>query len=337
MAIDVTLDDVARKSGVSRATASRALNRRSGVRDDVRERVEMVAKALDYRPNRAAKNLAGGRASVIGLVLGSDELRADTYAVSLVQAVARAADHHDEGLMLLMDSARPNIAVRNLMSDGLIDGVILSAVTIGERWVEELLDAQVPTVLVGAHPRRSDVHVVDTENLESSAAIVSKILDAGARRLVMITGPLERVDASQRLAGFRLAHERRGVAVDDSMIVHGDFSREAGYDEADRVLDLEPDGVFAANDEMALGFLRRALERGIEIPTDIRLAGFDGTSEFERGGIELSTVRQPFDELALVAVETLVGLVDGREMPLEQIVAPTITEGVTIQAPDHRP
>ncbi len=336
MADDVTLDDVARKSGVSRATASRALNGREGVSDDVRERVAMIAKALDYRPNRAAKNLAGGRAGVVGLVLGSEELRADTYAVALVQSMARAADHHDEGLMLLMDSAEPNVAIRKLLADGLVDGVIVSAVAIGNRWVEELLDARIPTVLVGDHPRRTDVHVVDTENLESSAAMVERMFDAGSRRLGTITGRLERVDASLRLAGFRLAHERRGLTVDESLIVEGDFSRECGYLVADQLLDQGVDGIFAANDEMALGILRRADERGLRVPEDLALAGFDGTSEFERSGTSLATVYQPFDELALAAVATLVGLVDGgREFPLIQLVDPTIDEGETLRRPDH--
>lgn len=330
MATDVTLDDVARKSGVSRATASRALNGRDGVKDEVRERVQLIAAALDYRPNRAAQNLAGGRASVIGLVLGSDELRLDIYAASLLQAVARAADSHDQGLMLLMDAAQPNVAVRNLLSDGLVDGVIVSAVAVGDRWVEQLLDARVPTVLVGAHPRRSDVHVVDTENVASSSAIVGRMLDAGCRRLATLTGPLDRVDASQRLEGFRLAHRERGLGVDESLIFIGDFSRSKGFDQAPAILEAGADGVFAANDEMALGVLRHVHEAGLKVPGDLMLGGFDGTSQFDPSSIELASVEQPFSALARTAVRGLVELIDGADVPLVQLVEPSQIEGATI-------
>lgn len=330
MANDVTLEDVAHRSGVSRATASRALNNREGVREDVRERVHIIARAMDYRPNRSAKNLAGGRASVIGLVLGRDHLAADPYATNLLQEVAKAAESRDEGLMILMDSEEPSIAVRNLLSDGLVDGVIVSIVAIGARWVEELLDAKLPVVLVGAHPRRSDVPVVDAESLESSAKLVGLLLDTGCERVGTITGPIDRVDALRRLEGFRLAHERRSLAVDESLIVTGDFTRQQGYDLSDHLLDQGVDGIFAANDEMALGVLSRAAERGLAIPEDLSVTGFDGTSERSIIRPRLTTANQPFAGMATQAVETLLALITNGPTPSAvQLLDPTISFGET--------
>lgn len=334
MANDVTLDDVALKSGVSRATASRALNGRDGVRVDVRERVTLVAKALGYRPNRAAKNLAGGRTSVIGLILGTDELRSDVYGASLVQAVAKAADAADEGLMVLMDSKRPSDSVANLLRDGLVEGVIVSAVAIGERWIEQLLDAKLPTVLVGAHPRRQDVVVVDVENLESSAAIVGHMLDSGCERVGIISGPLGRVDAQLRLKGYHAAHQRRGLVPAENLQFEGDFSRLSGFEIADSVIDASVDAVFAANDEMALGFVRRLTQRGMNTPADVCVAGFDGTSTTEIGVPKLSTVEQPFDQLAAAAVGSLVALINGDDVLKEQLIVPKISYGETTERPD---
>lgn len=329
MANDVTLDDVARASGVSMAAASRALNGKEGVRPDVRDRVRLVAEALDYRPNRAAQNLAGGSASVIGLLLGSHDLRTDVYAASLLQALANAADSHDEGLMLLGDSLAPSVAVRNLISDGLVGGVIISAVALGEAWVEELLDAKVPTVLLGAHPRRSDVCVVDVENSDSSATVVGHMLDSGCQRVATITGHLSRVDASLRLQGYELAHTSRGLPVDPGCIFEADFSRASGYLLADKILATEPDAVFCANDEMALGVHKRLVELGVQVPADISLAGFDHTSEIEFDGPKLTSIAQPFDQLAVTAIETLNALVQKEQPPLEQLVAPKIFWGET--------
>ncbi len=329
MAEDVTLGDVARASGVSMAAASRALNGKDGVRPEVRDRVQLIADGLGYRPNRAAQNLAGGRASVVGLLLGSDSIRADIYAASLLQSFVNVAHAHDEGLMIIGDSASPNVAVRNLIRDGLIDGMIISAVALGQKWVEELLDANVPTVMVGAHPRRSDVCVVDVENSKSSATVVGHMLDTGCRRVATLTGHLSRVDATLRLEGYRSAHIERGMTVDESLIFEGDFNRAAGYERVEEILDRSPDGIFCANDEMALGVYKGLSERGIEVPDEIALAGFDGTSEIEFAGPALTTIAQPFDQLATRAIETLTALVENRQPPLEQLVTPEIFWGET--------
>ena len=328
---EITLDYVAKKSGVSRATASRALNGKPGVAADVRDRVRIVAESLNYRPNRAAKNLAGGRSSVVGLVLGS-KLPGDFYGASLLQAMAEAADNFDEGLMLLTTKREPSQAVRNMLRDGLVDGVAVSARTIGERWIEELLDAQVPTVLLGAHPERTDVPVVDVENLESSAALVDHLFETGCERIAMLAGPVGRMDAELRMQGYRLAHVRRGRPVDESLIIPGDFTRATGYARSALLFKKEPDGIFAANDDSAIGIARAAAQQGISMPDDLSLVGFDGASSIEMAGPLLTTANQPFDELAHLAVSTLVALLEGESVPLEQFIDPQLSFGETTRS-----
>ena len=127
----VTLDDVARVSGVSRSAASRALNDRPGVRSDVRERVHRIADDLGFRPNRAARNLASGRSSVIGLIIPSTDLRVDPYGAAMTHAVGRAAAHQDLGLMLHLAAEEPGQTVHHILRDGLIDGLLISTVAVG--------------------------------------------------------------------------------------------------------------------------------------------------------------------------------------------------------------
>lgn len=323
----VTLEDVAAMSGVSVSAASRALNGRDGVRDEVRERVRTVAAGLGYRPNRAAKNLAGGRTALIALLLGPTDLAKDPYAGSLLHAISTAADAAGEGLILINDSPNPRIAVQDLQRDGLVEGVIISIVALGERWVEDLLGANIPTVLVGAHPRRSDVHVVDVENTESSAAIVGHLFDQGLTRIATMTGPLHRVDAQDRLAGYHVAHVRRGRKVDESLVFESDFTRDGAYLLADRVLATEPEAVFCGNDQMAVALHRRATELGISIPDDLALCGFDGNREFFLP--DLTTVCQPYSELAATAVRTLTDLIHGTQPRMLQLIEPKIFWGST--------
>ncbi len=315
MAEQITLDDVARFAGVSRATASRAINDRPGVRPDVRDRVLRAADVLGFRPNRSARNLASGRSSVIGLVIPSDELRIDPYGASMTHAVGRASTQRDLGLMLHLAADEPGDTVHHILRDGLIDGLLISSVAMGRPWVDKLLDADaLPTVLIGTHPTRTDLVGVDVENIESSATVVGHLIAQGCERVATITGPLERADARDRLAGYRLAHERAGRAVDASLITTGDYRQESGSHGAATLLDRpgEPiDGLFAANDQMAIGAMWTLARRGLRVPDDVAVGGFDGTTFEELLQLTLTTMRQPFDSLATAAVDELMRRIGG--------------------------
>ena len=139
-------------SGVSRATASRALNGHARVSADVRTRVRMIADQLGYRPNSAARSLASGRAGVLGLVLPGGHLISAPYEAHLLEAVADAATASGHGLMLWMAATEPNQSLRDGFRTGFVDGVIVSGVALGSPWVEDLLDGPHPCVLVGRHP-----------------------------------------------------------------------------------------------------------------------------------------------------------------------------------------
>lgn len=323
----MTLADVARLSGVSRATASRAMNGRSGVRDDVRERVTRIADHLDFRPNRAARILASGRSSVVGLVLPSTELRVDPYGAAMTHAVARATAKRDLGLMLYLATDAPGAGVRHILRDGLIDGLLISSVAIGAPWVDELLGAPLPTELIGTHPTRDDIASVDVENLESSAAAVAHLFDRGCSRVGIITGPLDRADAVDRLNGYRAAHHRAGRTIDEELIAHGAFTRVSGADAATQLFEHGVDGIFACNDEMAIGAMWASARMGVKIPDDVAIVGFDGTALDEHIEPTLTTVVQPFDAIALAAVDGLLNQVEGRSAPSRALITPELVEG----------
>ncbi len=320
MSAQVTLEDVAHLSGVSLATASRALNGRPGVRDDVRRRVSEASDRLGFRPNRAARHLASGRSQVIGLVMPSAELRVDPYGASMTHAVGRAATRRDHGLMLHLAADEPGDTVHHILRDGLIDGLLISTVAFGHPWVEELVDARLPTVLIGTHPTRHDVSSIDVENLESSAAAVVHLFEQGCRRVATITGRLERADARLRVQGYRLAHHRAGREVDESLILHGDFGRESGSVAARRIIELGADGVFAANDEMAQGAMWTFSRAGLRVPDDVAIVGFDGTAVDEFMNPTLSTMCQPFDEIASTAVDRLLAGIAGFDLATQPIL-----------------
>jgi LacI family transcriptional regulator len=327
----VTLDDVARVSGVSRSAASRALNDRPGVRDDVRERVVRVADELGFRPNRAARNLASGRSSVIGLIIPSSDLRIDPYGAAMTHAVSRAAVERDLGLMLYLATAEPGRTVHHILRDGLIDGLLISTVAVGS-WVDELFDTSLPTVLIGTHPTRDDVLGVDVENLESSALAVTHLLEQGCERVGCIAGRSDRADARARLAGYRLAHERAGRRIDESLVAQGDFTRVSGLDAGEALLDRDVDGIFASNDEMAVGAIWAAAKRGRSVPGDLLVVGFDGTAYDDLVEPTITSIAQPFDEIATTAVDLLERLVAGDQDLASVTITPELVVGASSRA-----
>lgn len=325
----VTLDDVARRSGVSRSAASRALNAQPGVRPEVRAKVLQVADELGFRPNRAARNLASGRASVIGLVIPTRDLSADPYGVALTHAVGRAAAERDLGMMLHLAADEPGQTLHHIVRDGMIDGLVISSVAIGRPWVDELFDSSLPTVLIGTHPVRHDLLSVDVENVESTAAAVTHLFDQGCRRVGCITGLAHRADARQRLAGFRLAHQRARRDLDPALIVQGDFTRRGGARAAARLLELGVDGIFASNDESAVGALWTLAHRGLRVPADVKVAGFDGTALDEFHEPTLTSIAQPFAEMGAATVDLLMRLVAGDTDVESVVLEPHLVIGTT--------
>lgn len=323
----VTLDDVARLSGVSRAAASRALNGRPGVKPDVRERVNRIADHLGFRPNRAARNLASGLSSVIGLVIPTDDLRIDPYGAALTHAVGRATAERDLGLMLHLANAEPGQAVHHILRDGMIDGLLISSVAVGMEWVDELFDVALPTVLIGTHPSRDDVPAVEVENLKSSAAAVQHLFDQGCRHVGCIAGPQDRADARDRLAGYELAHARAGRSVDPALVVQGGFTREQGSAAAGELFDRGVDGVFASNDEMAIAALWVGAHRKLAIPRDVKVVGFDGLAIGEFIEPSLTTVVQPLDAIAVAAVDLLSRVVAGEAVTTASTIEPELVKG----------
>lgn len=270
-------------------------------------------------------------AAVIGFLAGVDELRFRPATNWAVQAVTQAAADHGFAMVLGLDSERPNAALRNLAASGNLAGLIVRPSACDRAWVKELIESEAPAVLMGTDRKRSDVHSVDTENLESTSQLVGSMIDRGCERLAMVTGPASADDAADRRAGFELAHQQRGLSVDDGQFYEGGYNRKLGYEVADEVFGNGHDGVFAANDESAYGVFYRAQERGFDIPGDLMLAGFDGTAGLEFGGRSMATVHQPFDELGVAVVETLRWLIAGVDVPLQRRIDPTISFGDTLR------
>ncbi len=317
-----TLDEVARLSGVSRATASRALTGDAKVKDETRKRVKAVAESLGYRPNRAARSLASGKSGVIGLVLPTLLLSDDPYGALLIHGLSDAASRRDLGLMLWLTHQEPGSTVREIFSGGIVDGLVVSATALNHRWVEPILDGGIPSVLLGRHPSRPDVHHLRVDNLAGARLVVEHLVSLGHKKIVTITGPLDRVDAVERLQAYRDAMEENGLTVTDDMISESNYTPDGGLAAMARLLPLKPTAVFCGNDQMAFGATEAIRLAGLDVPTDISIVGFDDFPDARSFRPPLTTVGQDIALLSQRAVDRLAELIADPSLPPEDVILP---------------
>jgi LacI family transcriptional regulator len=320
-----TLEEIAKLSGVSRSTVSRVINDDPHVSEGTRARVLSIVRKLNYQPNVAARSLATGRTSVLGLVIptGVSNLFSDPYFSLLIQGVSSACNANDHSVMLwLAEPEYERRTIHKVLHNGLVDGVIVSSMIMDDPIVEALRASELPFILVGRHPSAPEVNYVDVDNVNGAREIVTHLLRLNYRRIATVTGPLNAVAGVDRYTGYREALRARGVRPDSELVAEGDFTEDGGYFAMKRLLPQQPEAVFVASDNMALGAARAVREAGLRIPEDVAFAGFDDVPLAARMQPPLTTIRQPIQSLGSVAAKTLMDLVTHPDDGPHHIVLP---------------
>ncbi len=322
----VTLDDVARMSGVSRATASRSLSGNPSVRDATRLRVVAMAEALGYRVNHAAQALASGQTNVLGMVLPSGSLTDDRYRAQFIGAMSQAATQRDKGLMLWMtglgDRAEPGLD--RMVQSGMVDGVFVLSNGADKAWIDRTADREgVPVVLVGSRETQVGRCRVECDDLGGGKMVADHLAELGHRRVATITGPRSRLDSQYRLEGFRSGLAEHDIQLPGSAVVEGGFTHESGLAAMVRLLDYEPSAVFVANDQMAMGAYVALRGAGRSVPRDVSIVGFDDIPTSLSLAPPLTTVRQDVKHMSALAVDLMLRAIDGTAGPDERLISPT--------------
>ena len=322
----LNLEEIAKRSGVSRSTVSRVINDDPNVKLETRERVQAVIHQFNFQPNAAARSLASGRTRVLGLVIprGVTALFTDPYFPALIQGIAAACNVRDHSVMLwLADPEYERRTIHQILHGGLIDGVIVSSMLMDDPLVESLAANRKPFVLIGRHPANAEVSYVDVENHKGAYEAVAHLLRLGRRRIATITGPQNAIVGADRRAGYLEALRGRGLAPAPDLIVEGDFTDAGGYQGMQRLLAHQPDAVFAASDIMAQGALRALREAGRRAPDEVAVVGFDDMPFAATTEPPLTTVRQPIQRLGSTAVEILIDLIQHPEAGPRRVLLPT--------------
>jgi LacI family transcriptional regulator len=320
----VTILDVAREAGVSYATVSRVLNNKAHVKPEKREAVLRAMARLGYVANQQARSLAGGRSRVVGLLVQGLE---SSYTGEIVRGIDEELAAAQYDLMLYTTHRRntkESVYVAAI-SRGMADGLLLSLPRNPEAYIETLRRQNFPYVLID-HQGIGDEHrSVCATNWQGAYDATRYLLELGHRRIGFITGAMELGCAVDRLAGYRAALEECGISADPALVYEGDFLRPAGFVGARALLALpdRPTAIFASNDEMAFGAIEAAHDRGLRIPDDLSVVGFDDIPQSAIVHPALTTVRQPLAQMGRVAAEMLLRLIHDSRSQVERSVLPT--------------
>ncbi|MEV6714634.1 LacI family DNA-binding transcriptional regulator [Lentzea sp. NPDC051208] len=306
---DATLRDVAELAGVSARTVSNVVNGYAPVTGPTREKVEKAIKELGYRPNVLARNLANGRSGQIAVVVPFLDV---PYFSELLQAIIPRA--RERGYHVLIDQtdgdpAHERELIRRGARAALFDGMIYSPLGLAQEDLAES-DPTFPLVLLGERSSNAFFDHVGIDDVEASRAATAHLIDLGRRRIAAIGDqPYPTGEAAQlRTLGYRQAHADAGLPVDESLIIQTPrFNRADGAAAMRALLDRDdpPDAVFGYNDTVALGALHEVLERGLRVPEDIALIGYDDIDEGRYANPAISTISPDKDAIATTAVDRL--------------------------------
>lgn len=303
--------DVARAAGVSMQTVSRVLNTPNQVSATTRERVHRAIGELGYRPNSTARALASNRSRLLGVLTPAVTLFGPSQIAMAVETSARAEGYSTVSATSPAVGASAATVLDHFHTLG-VEGVIILAPTAPDVEAAERLSRSLPVVIISARPLVSGTaaHVL-IDHRSGARAATGHLVSLGHRRIGHIAGPRQWLDAQEREAGWREALGEAGC--EPGPLLPGSWQPESGYAAGRAYLALRsaPTAVFAANDYLALGFIRAVTEAGLRVGEDVGLVGYDDMIGLDCVVPSLTSVRQPFAEAGLRALDLLLARIDG--------------------------
>lgn len=322
-----SLEDVARKAGVSRSTVSRVVNNDPNVKTSTREHILKIIEQVRYNPSAVARSMVTGRTQVIGVVVPHEYhvfFNDPYYFPTLLEGVSGTATDRDYAMLLWIRQSGEDegIFYRRILQNGLMDGVVIASASTQNPLVTYLLEMNIPLAMVerpGIHDDK--VSYVTIDNISATHAVTEHLINSGRRRIALVAGSLDNMDGRERLESFQVS--MRDAGLPDDLIVNGDFQRVTAYEVTKTLLDKDIDAIFACSDMMAQGVYTALQEAGRHIPDDIAVVGFDDLPTAVHLSPPLTTVRQPLCEKGAAATGLLLDQIEGKQLEARHIVLPT--------------
>jgi len=318
----VTIKDIARMASVSHTTVSRALNNKSRIRNETKEKILSIAKELNYQPNFIARSLVMKRTRTLGLVITTIS---NPFYIELAQGIEATA--RELGYNIILCSTHHDLSIEKEYVEMLrrkgVDGIIFTSAHMEDPNIIGLAEEGFPIILVNRRTYhllvKEKVDYVGIDNILGGYLAVEHLIKLGHERIGVIGGSLESSVGYERLEGSKKALKDYGLKIKEDYFLEGDFLRNSGYQGGRQFVQMvsPPSAIFAANDYMALGAYQAILEEGVKVPEQMALIGFNDIEFTSMKGVELTTIGQKKYEMGAIAVRTLVEKIEGGEvMPL---------------------
>ncbi|NLJ50360.1 MAG: LacI family transcriptional regulator [Candidatus Atribacteria bacterium] len=327
----VTLKDVSKLAGVSPATASLALNNQKGVSEKSRQKVLDAAQKLGYHPNILARSLIKGKTNTVLLcAFIKEQGKLSAFYGELINSLLTAVSSHEYYLQMLVKGEFYNghpldkrTAFLDIAHNRLFEGlIILSHWPISYSEVSDLVKDNFPFVIVNQKVDGEGVSYIDVDHYGGTKEAITYLIKKGHQRIAHIRGPMDHLHAQERYRAYVDTLLEHDISLKKEHIIEGNFRRLSGRIAMERLLEKKPypTAVHAANDKMAIGALQAAKEKGIAVPQDLAIIGFDGIEAMKYTDPPLPTIEQPLEELGKMAANILIETIKGGDK--KKIVLP---------------
>lgn len=317
----ITIKDIARKAGIAHSTVSRAIND-VNVSQNTKIRVLRVIEQLDYQPNLIARGLIKNKTQAIALITP----QLTSYVLRVIAGAEDICKSLNYALMLFATNPwqKESLSYTWVTKNWLVDGVLILNILHQEKMagsIKKLLKDDIPCVFINKYLGSQQVNAVGIDNYDGVTKVVSHLVDLGHKRIGIINGGLMSVDGFERFEAYKKALKQFKLKYNEKIVGYGDFNKENGYEEMKRILcgSFKPTAIFCANDIIAIGAIRAIKEKGLRIPNDIAVVGFDDIEAAALITPSLTTIRSPLENIGAKAIELLVSDIKNNKKAIEEI------------------
>jgi len=317
----ITLKMVAEKAEVSVNTASRAINNKPDISKETKKRILQIAKELGYIRNAAAVALRTKKTGTIGAVIADNRNPFYAEVLNGIEEAAREKNYHIILANTQRDYKKEEEAI-NLLLAKRVDGLLITPVQDRDDDIKNLIDANIPFVIVGRDFENIEVDAVYNDEVKGGFLATEYLIKKGHKRIALINGFLHKSPAKGRLEGYKKALKKYGIPFDDALVTVGDIDVKDGYERTKQLLEkgLNFTAIFAYNDMMAFGAMQAIKEKGLRIPEDIGLVGYDDIPFSSLISPALTTIRLKKQELGAESVKLLLSRINGNRKKTKKVM-----------------
>lgn len=322
--MNVTIYDVAREAGVSMATVSRVVNGNPNVKPSTRKKVLEAIERLGYRPNAVARGLASKKTTTVGVIIPDVS---SIFFGEMARGIEDIATMYKYNIILSNSdqNKQKELHLINTMLGKQVDGIVFMGGKMTEEHIDEFKKSPVPIVLAATMDETKEIPTVNIDYKKAAYDAITYLIEKGHRTIGYVSGPLDDpINGSQKLAGYRQALEEAGIPFDEANVTIGDYTYDSGIEAAETFMEMpqKPTAIFVGTDEMALGVIHGLQDKGINVPADIEVIGFDNTRLARMIRPELTTVVQPMYDIGAVAMRLLTKLMNKEKVEDHTIILP---------------